>query len=66
MATRCVACDEELLSISWNKQMGDWEDMCSKCRTLGKQGFIYNRDHRHVLEDAKDGDMTHPWDSSQL
>lgn len=64
MSTRCKACDKELVTVSWNKWMGDWDDLCPPCRTYAKQGFVYVRDHRHVLNDAQDGQATEPWDAS--
>lgn len=66
MSTRCKACDEEFITISYNKKHGEFEDMCAKCRTLGRQGFIYSYDHRHTLQDARDGEATEPWDNSHI
>ncbi len=67
MASKCKACNQDLLMIT-NKRSKDarheLEDLCGVCRSasFGNYNFVY--DHQYVLQDAEDGDVSTPHDCS--
>jgi len=67
MATNCRACDRQLLMIRDKKNAkGELEDLCGLCRSASFAQYNYLNDHRYVLQDAQDGDVSHPHDCSGL
>jgi len=67
MATRCKGCDVSLLMVT-NKRSKDarseLEDLCGMCRSASFGNYNYSYDHRYVLQDAEDGDVSQPYDCS--
>ena len=45
---------------------GELEDLCGLCRSASFAQYNYLNDHRYVLQDAQDGDVSHPHDCSGL
>lgn len=67
MATRCTACNQELLFISRKRRkeaQDELEDLCGVCRSASFGNYNYVYDHRYVLQDAEDGDVSQPHDCS--